>query len=65
MKEIELYLLAPIIDTYLGTSQYYKDEHDFPYDEVIQNNDEYIISDEYPPINFLFCENANVSFVHF
>ena len=50
-----------IIDTYLGTSQYYKDEHDFPYDEVIARNDDILISDEYPPINFLFCENANVS----
>ena len=60
-EEIRMYLLAPIIDTYLGTSQYYKDEHDFPYDEVIARNDDILISDEYPPINFLFCENANVS----
>ena len=31
-----MYLLAPIIDTYHGTSNYYKSEHNFPYDEVIQ-----------------------------
>ncbi|MEC7676943.1 MAG: hypothetical protein VYE09_00735, partial [Pseudomonadota bacterium] len=31
------------------------------YDQVIQNDDEYIISERYPSINFLFCENAEVS----
>ena len=40
-------------------------EHNLPYDEIIQKNDEYIISDEYPPINFLFCENAQVSSITF
>ena len=64
-EKIEMFLLAPIIDTYLGTSQYYKEEHDFPYDEVITRNDNIVISDEYPPINFLFCENANVSLLTF
>ncbi len=60
-ERIRMYLLAPIIDTYLGTSKYYKEEHNLPYDEVIVRDDDIIISDEYPPINFLFCENANVS----
>jgi len=60
-NNIELHLLAPIVDTYQGTRDYYVVEHNLPYEEVIQNNDEYIISDRYPPINFLFCENALVS----
>ncbi len=55
-----IYLL-PIVDTYRGTRNYYITEHNLPYDEVIQNEDEYIISERYPPINFLFCENAQVS----
>ena len=56
-----LYLLAPIIDTYEGTSQYYSEVHNLPYDEVINSSEEFIISDRYPSINFLFCENADVS----
>ena len=28
---------------------------------MINNKDEFIISDRYPSINFLFCENAKVS----
>ena len=60
-KDIELHLLAPIIDTYKGTRDYYMLEHNLPYDQIIQNNDEYIISERHPPINFLFCENAQVS----
>ena len=60
-KDIELHLLAPIVDTYKGTRDYYMSEHNLPYDQIIQNNDEYMISEKYPPINFLFCENAQVS----
>ena len=60
-KDIELHLLAPIVDTYKGTRDYYMSEHNLPYDQIIQSNDEYIISDRYPAINFLFCENARVS----
>jgi len=60
-KDIELHLLAPIVDTYKGTRDYYMSEHNLPYDQIIQDNDEYIISEKYPPINFLFCENAQVS----
>ena len=56
-----LYLLAPIIDTYDGTSQYYSEVHKLPYDEVINSSEEFIISERYPAINFLFCENADVS----
>ena len=60
-NNIELHLLAPIVDTYKGTKDYYVTEHNLPYEKVIQNNEEFIISDRYPPINFLFCENAQVS----
>ena len=60
-KDLELHLLAPIVDTYEGTREYYTGEHNLPYDKVIQNNDEYIISERYPSINFLFCEDAKVS----
>ena len=60
-KDIELHLLAPIVDTYRGTRDYYTTEHNLPYEQIIQNNEEYIISDKYPSINFLFCENAQVS----
>jgi len=60
-KDLELHLLAPIVDTYMGTRDYYSVEHNLPYDQVIQNDDEYIISERYPSINFLFCENAEVS----
>ena len=64
-RDIELHLLAPIVDTHKGTRDYYMSEHNLPYDEIIQNNDEYIISEKYPPINFLFCENAQVSSITF
>ena len=60
-KDIELHMLAPTVDTYIGTRDYYETEHNLPYDQIIQNNDEYIISERYPSINFLFCENAQVS----
>ena len=60
-KDLELHMLAPIVDTYIGTRDYYETEHNLPYDQIIQNNDEYIISEKYPSINFLFCENAQVS----
>ncbi len=60
-KDIELHLLAPIVDTYKGTRDYYMSENNLPYDQIIQDNDEYIISDQYSQINFLFCENAQVS----
>ena len=60
-NDIELHALAPIIDTYKGTRDYYMKEHNLPYDKVIHSSDEYIISEKYPPINFLFCENAQVS----
>ena len=59
--DIELHLLAPTVDTYMGTRDYYMTEHNLAYDQVIQNNDEYIISERYPSINFLFCEDAQVS----
>ena len=60
-KLIKLYLLAPVIDTYAGTSEYYRTIHNLPYDDVINSDEEFMISDRYPPINFLFCENAKVS----
>ncbi len=60
-NKIRLYLLAPIIDTYQGTLKYYVSEHNLPYQEIINNDSEFMISDKYPPINFLFCENAKVS----
>ena len=60
-SDLELHLLAPIIDTYNGTRDYYTTEHNLPYDQVIQNDEEYMISERYPSINFLFCENAQVS----
>ena len=60
-KNIKAYLLAPVIDTYLGTKNYYDQEHNLPYETLINNKDEFIISDRYPSINFLFCENARVS----
>ena len=59
--DLELHLLAPTVDTYIGTRDYYMTEHNLAYDQVIQNNDEYIISERYPSINFLFCEDAQVS----
>ncbi len=60
-NNIKAYLLAPVIDTYLGTKNYYDQEHNLPYETLINNKDEFIISDRYPSINFLFCENAKVS----
>ncbi len=60
-NNIKAYLLAPVIDTYLGTKNYYDQEHNLPYETLINNKDEFIISDRYPSINFLFCENARVS----
>ena len=54
-SHLELHLLAPIVDTYSGTKDYYTTEHNLPYDQVIQNDEEYMISDRYPSINFLFC----------
>ncbi len=60
-KDLELHMLAPIVDTYIGTKDYYETEHNLPYDQIIQDNDEYIISERYHSINFLFCENAQVS----
>ena len=60
-NNIKAYLLAPVIDTYLGTKNYYNQEHKLPYETLINNKDEFIISDRYPSINFLFCENAKVS----
>ena len=60
-SDLELHLLAPIVDTYNGTRDYYTTEHNLPYDQVIQNDEEYMISERYPSINFLFCENAQVS----
>ena len=60
-KDIELHMLAPIVDTYIGTRDYYETEHNLPYDKIIHNNEEYVISERYPSINFLFCENAQVS----
>ena len=60
-KDLELHLLAPIVDTYNGTRDYYTTEHNLPYDQVIKNDEEYMISERYPSINFLFCENAKVS----
>ena len=60
-KDLELHMLAPIVDTYNGTRDYYTIEHNLPYDQVIQNDEEYMISERYPSINFLFCENAQVS----
>ncbi len=60
-NNIKAYLLAPVIDTYIGTKNYYDQEHNLPYETLINNKDEFIISDRYPSINFLFCENARVS----
>ena len=60
-KNLELHLLAPTVDTHKGTRDYYSIEHNLPYDQVIKNNDEYIISERYPSINFLFCEDTKVS----
>ncbi len=55
------YLLAPVIDTYLGTKAYYENELNIPYDSIINSNEKFFISDKYPQINFLYCQNAIVS----
>ena len=60
-KNINSYLLAPTIDTYLGTKEYYKNELNIPYEKIINGNENYYINDRYGLINFLFCENVSVS----
>ncbi|MEK9793590.1 MAG: hypothetical protein VW416_02930, partial [Gammaproteobacteria bacterium] len=50
-NNIKAYLLAPVIDTYIGTKNYYHQEHNLPYETLINNKDEFIISDRYPSIN--------------
>ena len=60
-KKINSYLLAPTIDTYLGTKEYYESELNIPYEEIIKGSDNYYIKDRYGLVNFLFCENVNVS----
>ena len=60
-KEINSFLLAPFIDTYIGTKTYYEEELGIPYELIIKNPDNYYLADRYKPINFLFCENVNVS----
>ena len=60
-EEIKSYLLAPVIDTYIGTKTYYEDELGIPYDLIINSNENYNLADRYKKINFLFCENVNVS----
>jgi pimeloyl-ACP methyl ester carboxylesterase len=58
---INTYLLAPTIDTYQGTKEYYENELNIPYQSIINSNEDYFIKDKYGLINFLFCENVNVS----
>ena len=60
-KEIKSYLLAPVIDTYKGTKKYYEEELGIPYDQIINSNENYNLADRYKKINFLFCENVDVS----
>ena len=60
-QNINAYLLAPIIDTYEGTRDYYVNDLNIPYDLIINSNYNYDISEKYSLINFLFCENAKVS----
>ena len=60
-KEINSFLLAPFIDTYIGTKTYYEEELGIPYELIIKSPDNYYLADRYKPINFLFCENVNVS----
>ena len=60
-KEIKSYLLAPVIDTYNGTKKYYEEELGIPYDLIINSNENYNLADRYKKINFLFCENVDVS----
>jgi alpha/beta superfamily hydrolase len=58
---VNSYLLAPTIDTYIGTKEYYENELNIPYKDIISDNKNYYIKDKYGLINFLFCENVNVS----
>ena len=60
-NKINSYLLAPVIDTYEGTKAYYHEELNIPYDDIINSNEKFFISDKYSLINFLFCENVIVS----
>jgi pimeloyl-ACP methyl ester carboxylesterase len=60
-KKIKSYLLAPVIDTYKGTKTYYEEELGIPYDLIIKSNENYNLADRYKRINFLFCENVDVS----
>ena len=60
-QKINSYLLAPTIDTYLGTKEYYESEFNIPYEKILKSNENYFIKDRYGLINFLFCENVNVS----
>ena len=60
-EEIKSYLLAPVIDTYEGTKAYYEKELGIPYDLIINSNEDYNLTDKYQKINFLFCENVDVS----
>ena len=59
-KEIDSYLLAPVIDTYQGSKNYYEDELGIPYDIIIKSEENYNLADRYKKINFLFCENVDV-----
>jgi hypothetical protein len=60
-EDIKSYLLAPVIDTYIGTKTYYEEELGIPYDLIINSNENYNLADRYKRINFLFCENVDVS----
>ena len=60
-EEIKSYLLAPVIDTYNGTKAYYEEELGIPYDLIINSNENYNLADRHKKINFLFCENVDVS----
>ena len=60
-KEINSFLLAPFIDTYTGTKNYYEEELGIPYELIIKSSENYYLADKYKLINFLFCENVNVS----
>jgi len=60
-KEINSFLLAPFIDTYIGTKTYYEEELGIPYELIIKSSENYYLADNYKLINFLFCENVNVS----
>ena len=60
-RKIKSYLLAPVIDTYKGTKTYYEEELGIPYELIINSNENYNLADRYKKINFLFCENVDVS----